>query len=133
MDAAVPKPDPNVSTRVRFEQHRTKPECAACHALMDPLGLAFENFDGIGRFRTMDGRVAGRRQRASCSGTDQDGPVKNAVELVGRLARSSEVRACMTRQWFRYALGRLDTEGDRARARGRPGRPSPAAATACPT
>ncbi len=112
VDATVPKPDPNVSTRVRFEQHRTKPECAACHALMDPLGLAFESFDGIGRFRTMDGRVPVDAS-SELSGTDQDGPVKNAVELVERLSRSSEVRSCMTRQWFRYALGRLDTEGDR--------------------
>jgi hypothetical protein len=111
VDAAVPKPDPNVSTRVRFEQHRTKPECAACHALMDPLGLAFESFDGMGRFRTMDGLVR-VDSTSELRGTDQDGPVENAVELVGRLARSSEVRACMTRQWFRYALGRLDTEGD---------------------
>ena len=112
VDAAVPKPDPNVSTRVRFEQHRTKPECAACHALMDPLGLAFESYDGIGRFRTMDGRVPVDTS-SELQGTDQDGAVKGAIDLVGRLAQAREVRACMARQWFRYALGRLDVEGDR--------------------
>jgi hypothetical protein len=112
VDAAVPKPDPNVSTRVRFEQHRTKPECAACHALMDPLGLAFESYDGIGRFRTMDGRVPVDAS-SELRGTDQDGAVEGALDLVGRLAQAREVRACMARQWFRYALGRLDGEGDR--------------------
>jgi hypothetical protein len=112
VDNNIPKPDPNVSTRVRFEQHRSKPQCATCHALMDPLGLAFEGYDGIGRFRTMDGRVP-VDSTSELVGTDQDGAVKDAVDLVGRLSRAREVRACMARQWFRYALGRLDTEGDR--------------------
>jgi hypothetical protein len=112
IDASVPRPDPNVSTRVRFEQHRTRPECATCHALMDPLGLAFESYDGIGRYRTMDGRVPVDAS-SELRGTDQDGPVKNAVDLMSRLSKSREVRACLTRQWFRYALGRLDGEGDR--------------------
>jgi hypothetical protein len=112
VDANVPKPDPNVSTRVRFEQHRTRPECAACHALMDPLGLAFESYDGTGRFRTVDGKVPVDAS-SELRGTDQDGPVANAVDLVGKLARASEVRSCMVRQWFRYALGRLDGEGDK--------------------
>jgi hypothetical protein len=111
VDAAVPRPDPNVPTRVRFEQHRSKPQCAACHALMDPLGLAFEAYDGIGRFRSTDGR-APVDSTSELRGTDQDGPVKDAVEMVGRLARTREVRACMARQWFRYALGRLDSAGD---------------------
>ena len=95
MDANVPKPDPNVTTRVRFEQHRAKPECAGCHALMDPLGLPFEIYDGIGRFRTMDGRRAGRRHQRAAAAPTSDGPVKDAIELMGRLAGASQVRACL--------------------------------------
>ena len=40
--------------REKLEQHRADPNCAACHALMDPIGLAFENFDAIGRWREKD-------------------------------------------------------------------------------
>ncbi len=40
--------------RQRLEQHRADPSCAACHKLMDPLGLALENYDAIGRWRTQD-------------------------------------------------------------------------------
>jgi hypothetical protein len=112
-DAAnnIPKPDPNVSTRVRFEQHRTNATCASCHALMDPLGLPFEIYDGMGRYRTMDGRQA-VDATSELKGTDRDGPVKDAVELMGRLSQASEVRSCMARQWFRFALGRLETDED---------------------
>lgn len=41
----------NLSMRERMEMHRTNPVCASCHSLMDPLGLALENFDAIGAFR----------------------------------------------------------------------------------
>ena len=43
------------SLRQRMEQHRANPGCAFCHARMDPIGFAFENFNGIGKFRTSDG------------------------------------------------------------------------------
>lgn len=43
------------SLRQRMEQHRSNPACANCHAKMDPLGFAFENFDAIGAFRKKDG------------------------------------------------------------------------------
>jgi hypothetical protein len=112
VDANVPTPDPNSTTRARFEMHRTKPQCASCHMLMDPLGLPFESYDGMGRFRTMDGRLA-VDPTSTLANTDQDGPVKNAVELMGRLAQASQVRNCLSRQWFRYAFGRLDTTADK--------------------
>ena len=40
--------------RQRLEQHRQDPNCASCHALMDPLGFVYENFDGVGRWRDQD-------------------------------------------------------------------------------
>ena len=49
-----PAPDPNATTRQRFEQHRANPSCAACHQLMDPIGIGFENYDAIGRYRTTE-------------------------------------------------------------------------------
>src|SRR4029453_15473068 len=42
------------AVRERIEQHRANPACAGCHKIMDPIGLALENFDGIGRWRTID-------------------------------------------------------------------------------
>ncbi|MCZ7639781.1 MAG: DUF1592 domain-containing protein [Verrucomicrobia bacterium] len=44
--------------RERMEQHRADPMCASCHALMDPIGFGFENFDGIGAWRDRDGEHA---------------------------------------------------------------------------
>src|SRR5205807_1542501 len=58
-----PPPPPNVPSlkedastkamtmRQRMEEHRASPQCAACHRLMDPIGFALENFDGLGRWR----------------------------------------------------------------------------------
>lgn len=111
VDANIPAPDPNVSTRIRFEMHRKKPECASCHALMDPLGVTFEIYDGVGRFRTMDG---GKQVDATSElkGTKaSDGPVKNAVELMRKLAVAAETRDCFSRQMFRYAFGRWESPG----------------------
>ena len=42
------------SLRERMEEHRTNPVCAGCHKVMDPVGFALENFDGIGRWRSTD-------------------------------------------------------------------------------
>src|SRR6266508_6423538 len=111
VDNTVPEPDPNVPTRIRFEQHRDNPTCATCHGLMDPLGIAFEIFDGMGRFRKMDGNQPVDAS-SELAGTDRDGPVKDAVELMGRLATASEVRRCLATQWFRYAFGRMETPDD---------------------
>lgn len=44
------------SLRERMERHRRDPACAGCHAQMDPLGFALENFDGVGRWREKDGK-----------------------------------------------------------------------------
>jgi hypothetical protein len=65
LGAPPPPPPPNVpeleekgqlkgTLRERMEQHRKNPSCANCHARMDPIGFAFENFNAIGKFRTTD-------------------------------------------------------------------------------
>ncbi len=43
--------DDSMSMRERMEVHRINPACAACHRVMDPMGFALENFDGLGRWR----------------------------------------------------------------------------------
>jgi hypothetical protein len=111
LEIEIPELDPNLPTRERFEQHRADPTCSACHQKMDPIGFAFEHYDAIGRYRTMD---AGSQVDASSEvvGTDQDGPVQDAVEMMSRLAQASEVRSCLATHWFRYAFGRPDKLGD---------------------
>src|SRR5262249_20459978 len=65
---------PPASIRERLEQHRKNPSCSSCHAVIDPLGFALENFDVIGGWRTTD--EAGRpvdRSGTTVSGTTVDG------------------------------------------------------------
>jgi hypothetical protein len=108
----LPRFDPKVSARERFEDHRSEVSCAKCHRLIDPLGVPFEGYDAIGAVRTMDGPNA-VDPTSELSGTKQsDGPVKDALELGRRLSTSQEVRDCVALQWFRYALGREDGPAD---------------------
>jgi hypothetical protein len=110
VNAMLPKPDPSVTTRERLEKHRSDPTCATCHALMDPYGLTFENYDAIGRWRSNDGRKA---VDASAQGLPGGiGDVKDALELMTKLAESPVVRSCLVKQWFRYGFGRQEGSGD---------------------
>ncbi len=112
VDTTVPKADASLTTRARFERHRESPECAACHALIDPLGIPFEIYDGIGRYRTRDGNLP-VDPASKLSGTaGSDGPIKDATDLMQRLSGAAEVRRCVARQWLRYSLGRWDGEDD---------------------
>jgi hypothetical protein len=103
---------PTASARERAAQHRANPACATCHELFDPIGFAFETYDGIGRYRAKDG--AGLIDtRIDLTQTDAlNGPVANALELAQKLAGADEVRDCVARQWLRYAIGRNDTAED---------------------
>jgi hypothetical protein len=49
--------DGSLSVRKRLAEHRSNPTCAACHNLMDPVGLSLEKFDAVGRRRTVEGRM----------------------------------------------------------------------------
>jgi len=97
------KNNPNATLRKQLEIHRTDPNCAACHARMDPLGMGLENFDAIGKWRTTD---AG--QPIDSSGTLPDGrsfrgPVEMRQTLLGDKKAFAE---CLTEKLMTYALGR---------------------------
>jgi Protein of unknown function (DUF1592)/Protein of unknown function (DUF1588)/Protein of unknown function (DUF1587)/Protein of unknown function (DUF1595)/Protein of unknown function (DUF1585) len=102
---------PGVSTREMFTMHSTVQPCKGCHTLMDPIGFGFENYDGIGQWRTTD---QGQTVDASgtLSGTDTDGNFNGAVDLAHKLAQSPEVRDCVATEWFRYAMGRGESTDD---------------------
>jgi hypothetical protein len=102
---------PNTTARQRFAEHDSSAVCAACHTFMDPIGLAFENYDGIGRWRDTEG---GQPIDASgmLKGTDVDGPFVGAVALAQKLAGSPQVAACVVKQVFRFGFGRFETNED---------------------
>jgi hypothetical protein len=105
----LPDDPPGAPTTMRqkLAAHRAVEPCKTCHTLMDPLGLAYENFDGIGAFRTMD---AG--QVIDASG-DLDGmPFKNPRELATLLHNDPAVMECLARNLYRYATGHVETSGE---------------------
>src|SRR5688572_32682487 len=54
MDLSTPKGEAPKTLRARLERHRANPSCGQCHGVIDPIGLAMENFDSIGRWRDHD-------------------------------------------------------------------------------
>jgi hypothetical protein len=91
------------SVRERIEQHRSNPACAGCHKIMDPIGLALENFDAIGRWRSSDEGVAIDPSGQLVDGTAIAGPagLRNAM-----LARGDVFVAAMTEKLLMYGVGR---------------------------
>ena len=92
------------SVRERLELHRQNPACATCHAQMDPLGFALENFDAIGRWRTTgEGGAPIDASATTPDGTTISGPGDLAQLLTSQpeLFAATVVEKLMT-----YALGR---------------------------
>ncbi len=99
------------TNREKYAIHSRSEACAGCHRSIDGIGLTFENYDAMGRWRDTDN---GHPVDASGElvGTDQDGRVDDAVGLMHRLGRSRTVHDCYVRQWFRHAFGRNETLED---------------------
>jgi len=104
-----PEPTPDAATvRERLEAHRADPNCAACHRIMDPIGLAFEHFDGIGLYRELD---AG--QPIDATGELPDGTfVDGVVDLADVLVQDPRFGRGAAEKLFTYGLGRGPTEAD---------------------
>jgi hypothetical protein len=112
VNANPPVVSPGATTRQRFEQHRANPTCATCHSLIDPVGFAFEHYDGMGLYRAMDGTLPIDTTGTLTGTTDIDGAFQDGVELTKRFATSQQVRDCMATQWLRYALRRDEADAD---------------------
>jgi len=99
-DAQGAKP---LAMRARMEQHRANPACAACHKLMDPLGLALENFDAVGAWRTDD-----NGERVDASGQLTDGSRIDGVSGLREalLKRPDVLATTLAEKLMTYALGR---------------------------
>jgi hypothetical protein len=83
-----------------------------CHRLIDPLGMGFEHYDALGRWRTRVGDHPVDAVGAIIEAGDADGPFEGAVEMGAQLAKSRYVSRCVAQQFFRYAVGRGDTSAD---------------------
>ncbi len=96
--------------RQQMEQHRVNPNCAACHARMDPLGFGFENFDAVGAWRDREGKHA-----IDASGVLPDGSTFNGPrELRQVLLKKKDLFVrCLTEKLLTYALGRGTERSDR--------------------
>jgi hypothetical protein len=111
---APPPPDPNGTTRERFANHSRDPQCFGCHQFLDPPGFTFEHYDGMGLWRDAEngkpinasGGIAASREGGLV------GPAATVQELSARLAKSPRVHACVSREVYRFALGRQLTEAD---------------------
>ena len=94
-----------LSVRKQLEEHRRNPVCAACHALMDPLGFALENFDALGKWRTVSGvtNVPIDASGVLPDGTQFNGPAELRQIL---LSRREEFVGVVAEKLLTYALGR---------------------------
>jgi hypothetical protein len=111
-----PPPPPNVpdlkddpqsqaaSMRARMEAHRKNPVCATCHTMLDPLGFALENFDGVGEWRANDGGAAVDASGALPDGTKFNGPEEFRAALL-KTAKDAYI-GTLTEKLLTYALGR---------------------------
>lgn len=98
--------DPTACKEDRYAAHREVASCAACHNLMDPIGLGLENYDIAGVYRTTDDG------KPDCTITGQGelpgvGSFSGPAELAQRLVESGELERCVTRQYLTFAYGRV--------------------------
>jgi len=127
LGAPPPLPPPNVPplaetvnneavlpVRERMEQHRKNATCAGCHKIMDPIGLALENFDATGRWRKNDGHVPVDPRGEMYDGRPLDGPVSLRAAIVGH---ADAFRSGFSESLLSYALGRVLDHTDMPTAR----------------
>ncbi len=112
VNAVPPQPDGKRTQRERLATHSADVTCAGCHDLMDPIGLSFETYDGVGRYRTMDvGKTIETAGTITLGGGRRN--FDDAVALMKILAAAPEVSRCFVATAFRYAHGRSPDEGGR--------------------
>ena len=93
-----------LSLRAQMEQHRSNAVCAACHARMDPIGFALENYDGVGKWRDEDAGIRIDASGRLPDGSEFDGPA-GLTQLMVTSYREDFVRT-VTEKLMTYALGR---------------------------
>ena len=120
VDGAIEPPEwtASESTRSLYEQTTEQGSCAGCHAVLNPLGFAFENYDAVGRFQTEEHLsdlsgdfvhpVDATTQQSLYAGDET--VTHNGVELSEHIVESGPGAACMVRSYFRFAYGRAEDD-----------------------
>ena len=99
-----------MTMRQRLRAHAENEACASCHARMDGIGLALENFDGLGAFRTQDTGLP-----IDASGEILEvGAFSGLAGLTALVRERPELHRCWVRSLYRHATGHLEAEGDEA-------------------
>ena len=103
-----------LAVRQRLEQHRTEPSCAACHALFDPYGLALEEYDAIGVYRTtyLDGTPVDATVTLPASSDGEGVTVTGLADLARAVSSDPRFGECLAEKLFTYGLGRIITPQD---------------------
>ena len=92
-----------MSLRQQMEKHRANAVCASCHSRMDPLGFGLENYDAVGKWRTMDGKFPVDSSGVLPSGKTFSTPLQMREILT---AMQADFARCLTEKMLVYALGR---------------------------
>ncbi|MDP6944823.1 MAG: DUF1592 domain-containing protein, partial [Myxococcota bacterium] len=110
VDPSIPEPSGDLPTlRDRVQEHMENPVCKGCHAMLDPIGLGLENYDGVGRWRDLDNGVL-----IDASG-ELDGAEFETPDELGAAVRDHPMFVpCMVQTLVRYARGRTEAPEDDA-------------------
>ena len=95
------------TARERLDAHRSEPSCSGCHELMDPIGLAFENFDGIGDYRTTENGV-----EIDASGEFGGTLFADAAGFGQAIHDAPATASCVVENLYKYAVGRVPEEDE---------------------
>ena len=110
VNTALPEPAPGLRTmRERLTRHQVDPTCRSCHALLDPIGLALEHFNGIGAWRLNDQGAA-----IDASGNLDGVAYRDALGLTQTIHDSPAFPRCVTARLYRFAYGRHEGDGEEA-------------------
>ena len=109
VDTSIPEADVDSPTlRERLKTHLEEPTCASCHQLTDLVGLGFENFDGMGRWRESENGAT-----IDASGTLDNNDFANAWDLGEAVGQHANLGPCFTQHVYRYSTGRLIDDGEK--------------------
>lgn len=109
LDTSIPEPSPDAPTlRERIQRHLEEPSCAVCHRMTDMIGLGFENFDGLGRHRTLENGA-----QIDPSGELDGVPFEDLPGLATAITEHQDVIPCFLDQVSAYALGRRTARSER--------------------
>jgi len=98
----------NRTARQRLKAHNAEPACAGCHKIMDPIGLAMEQFDGAGQFRSLENDTV-----IDPSGELDGIPFDDAASLGQALHDNPAAPACVANRLYAYATGRPPESSER--------------------